>query len=279
MFNLNENIINIGLWTLFAILIIWTWCPALIAWMGGTKSFYTGPSPVPEKDPFLNAPDYLYWQIPLHQADYTLIGDIFYSIRFFSSHWQMNNLARLYYSRQLNTWAILHRSPEPINTWNTIEFITLLSDGGMVLTKNIQIDPGEGDENDNEMILIGHPSFNFTEIEGIHVEELAQLRRSGRKSDSDSDAERLLQQRKLRTDPLIKEESQALAKKFFSLSSILHASVSIPIVYILGIGTWAFPLVNISFILIMRLGEWSTKKQIAWNTQMAFRELQKMNPR
>jgi hypothetical protein len=151
--------------------------------------------------------------------------------------------------------------PDPWHLWREVAFITRLSDGGLVLTRNVPVTLRD----DGELVLEqGLDSFDLMEVEQHHFQTLETLRRRGQRPEADNSLDHLLRALAAAGEATIRRGSQHLAKKFLALHVIIHGCISLPAGYFAGIGHWGLPLTNLILCIIMRIGETAEKRRTAF---------------
>lgn len=257
-------------WALFALLVIIFWVPALIAKLGGTRFVYLGPSNVPDPDPLEREPDYEFWASQLRDLDYELVGDVRLQMDFVGNQWRINSWHRLFYSSAKSTYVLLQKFPDPFNIWRGIEFVTLLSDDGFLVTKNLtpQLFP-----EDLSIVLQGDDTFVLEDLEKLHLTMAEELRRKGRRPEPEPTVEHLLRSMERLENQTAKFESERLAGRFLSVNFIIHVAVSIPLAYAVSFGHWLLALTNLILLIIMQFGESLQNRQTAFIMRESIRQV------
>src|SRR5262249_55809515 len=143
-------------------------------------------------------------------------------------------------------------------------FVTRLSDGGLLVTRNIPVRP-----NDPESPVLdqGLESFELAEVEALHLQTLDDMRRRGLRPDADNSLEALLRALETAWGPGVRRASQQLGKRYLAAHFIIHGCVSLPAGYFMGPGSWGLPLSNLILCLIMRIGESAQRRQKAFENR------------
>jgi hypothetical protein len=246
-------------WTVFGLLLIIFWLPALIARMGGTRFSYLGPSPVPEPDPLEREPDYEFWATQLRDLGYELIGDVRLQMDFVENSWRINSWHRLFYSPEKTTHVLVQKFPQPFQIWRGVEFISILNDDTIVVTKNL---PPQIVPDDPSFVLQGDNTFILADLEKTHLDTLEAARRSGRRPETEVGVDKILSGMERLENRTAKQEAERLAGKYLSVNFIIHVCVSIPTAYAMSFGHWSLAVTNIVLLGVMQLGDSIQKNQM-----------------
>lgn len=267
---MDKSMITTLCWVLFAVLVIIFWLPAVIAKMGGTRFTYLGPSNVPEPDPLEREPDYEFWVSQLRDLGYELVGDVRLQMDFVGNQWRVNSWHRLFYSPAKFTHVLLQKFPDPFNLWRGVEFVTLLSDDGFLVTKNLtpQLFP-----DDLSIILQGDDTFILEDLEKMHLAMVEELRRQGRRPEPEPPADHLLRSMERLENQTAKQEAERIAGRYLQVNFIIHVSISIPAAYALSLGHWLLPLINLVMLIVLQLGESLQNRQTAFIMRESIRQI------
>ena len=257
-------------WAVFGFLLLLFWMPALMARLGATRFTYSGPTNVPEEDPLEKEPDYHFWSSQLHALGYEMVGDLRLQMDFVANQWRANSWVRLLHSPAHQTFAFLQKFPDPFNIWRGIEFVTYMNDEGLTVTKNL---PPQLASEDPNILIQGRDAFILSELEAEHLQTLDELKRSGRRPDTEPSPEKLLAVMERLENETGKKESRDLAGRFLSLNLMIHATASVPTAWVFGLAHWSLALTNIILLIVMQLGETVQRRQQAMITRESIKQI------
>lgn len=258
-----------ALWAVAALVLAWTWIPALISAIGGTR-YLTGLAPDLEgADKIKPEPDYEFWARQIVALGYEPIGHAWTRINFAGAEWAVFTPLRIFVHPQKQCFAFMQKAPAPFWFWPGAIFATLWSDGTMLISdNNIAADPNP----DDELIRQGVVTLKLAELEVAHMATMEVLRRSGRKPEGELTVDALLQAMQRHFGAEAKRNFSRAGSQYLFAHGLIHISISTPAAYIAGIGHWSVPLVNLVLAFIMLYGESSQKRQYAAAIRYAFRQ-------
>ncbi|MCE9532276.1 MAG: hypothetical protein K8T89_14320 [Planctomycetes bacterium] len=266
---IDRNTQLILLWGLAILVLGWTWLPALIAALGGSRFTQGISNEAAGKD--LSSPDRddALWANQLQALGYELIGSGWQRINFASSEWSQYMPLRVFRNEYKNCYAFMQRAPAPFYFWPGAVFATCFADGGLLLSDN-NLDAAPNP--DDEVIRQGLVTLNLADVEELHLATMAALNRAGRKPDSDLGMETLLQALERVIAPGIKKQNGRAGTQYLFVHGLIHLCASTPLISLLGVGHYSVPIVNLVLGLILGLGESSHKRQYARAVREAIRE-------
>ena len=268
---IDPNTAIVVLWGMAALVLAWTWIPALISALGGTR-YLTGLAPDLEgNDRAAREPDFQFWAGQLAALGYEPLGYAWSRINFAGAEWMLFTPLRVFVHPQKQCYAIMQKAPAPFWFWPGAVFATVWSDGSMLISdNNVAGDPNPEDD----LIRQGVVTLRLAEVEALHLATTEVLRRNGRKPDAELTNEVLLNaiQRHFGADA--KRTYSRAGSQYLFAHGLIHICLSTPAAYIAGIGHWSVPLVNVILALIMLYGESSQKRQYAAAVRYAFRQKQ-----
>ena len=159
---MDEPTTTIVLWGLAALLLGWTWVPALIAGLGGSR-YANGGSDDPSAVETAAEPDYRVWADQLAALGYQPIGVGFMRLSFHGQDWRYETKVRACYSRAKQTYAFVQKLPRPLDVWWLTMFATVWRDGGLLLTGN----GGDETPDDGEYVVQGLESMDLAAVERV----------------------------------------------------------------------------------------------------------------
>jgi hypothetical protein len=257
---MNLNTALVGLWALAAIILAWTFVPALLASIGGTR-FLNGETPEGWiQEPPASEVDYAYWRDQLLELGYELLGDAWVRIDFAGENWSLRSRERVFRNPSKHCYAIMQKAAPPFNFWPGVIFATCWADGRLLTTdNNLAADPHP----DDEFIRQGMVGLTLDPVEEFHLATMEALRRTGAKADPELTLETLLQSCRQHFGVEARRHYGRQATQYLFAHGLIHICLSTPIVYVMGMGHWSVPLANIVLALLLMFGESSQKRQYA----------------
>jgi hypothetical protein len=253
---------------LAALFIAWTWVPALISALGGTRYSCGGSDDTNGMDPSPNQPDYSFWAEQLLALGYEPLGAGWMQINFAGPEWSQRSIVRIFTNASKNSYAYMQKAPAPFNFWPGAIFATCLVDGGILLTdNNLTADPHP----DDAFIRQGTVSLKLADVEALHLATQEALRQIGRKPDSDLSVDTLLHAAERHFGPEAKRIEGRSATQYLFAHGLIHLCVSIPPAYLMGVLHPYVALANLVLSLVMLIGESSQKRQYASAVRAALR--------
>jgi hypothetical protein len=265
LFDIDKTTALVVLWGATVLLLGWTWFPAIVAAMGGTRCRLRAIERTEDFPPDRDEPDLGVWLEQVRNLGYSIAGTGVGRVEYLESEWRIDGRFRLYYSPQKYTFVLLQKMPDPWNFWREVLFVTRLTDGLILITRNLPVRPSEPESGVLEQ---GLESFDLSEVEALHLETLDSLRKRGLRPDADNSVDGLMAALEAATAPGVKRISQQLGKKYLALHFIIHGCISLPAGYFGAKEPWALPLTNLILCLIMRIGESAQRRQIAYANRM-----------
>ena len=186
------------LWGMAVLVLAWTWLPALIASLGGTKYLNGGTNDAENLEPTQNEPDYAFWVYQLTQLGYEPLGRGWVRIDFAAHEWSLYTVVRLFYHAENQCYAILQKVPAPFHFWPGVIFATCFADGRLLFTDNNEALFPLPDE---EFFRQGVVSLNLAAVEELHLATMEALRRKGLRPESEANVETLFQAMKKHVGP------------------------------------------------------------------------------
>lgn len=269
--NIDPKTAIIILWIVAALVLAWTWIPALISALGGTR-YLTGLAPDQEAaDRAKREPDYEFWAGQIQALGYEPIGSAWTRVNFAGPEWALFTPLRIFVNRQKQCYAVMQKAPAPFWFWPGAIFVTIWADGTMLISdNNVAAEPNPEDE----LMRQGIVTLKLSELEIAHLATMDILRRAGRKPEGELTVDVLLSalQRHFGSDA--RRNYGRAGSQYLFAHGLIHICLSTPAAYIAGIGHWSVPLVNLVLALIMLYGENSQKRQYAAAVRAAFRQKQ-----
>src|SRR5262249_25644598 len=130
LFNIDDTTATIVLWGATVLLLGWTWFPAVVAALGGTRYRIRGAERTEDFLPSPNEPDCEAWAEQVRNLGYGVAAAGVGRIEYLEAEWRVDSPFRLYYAPQKYTFVLLQKMPDPWNLWREVDFVTRLSDGG-----------------------------------------------------------------------------------------------------------------------------------------------------
>lgn len=268
---IDPNTVIVVLWGLAAVILAWTWMPALISSLGGTRYLVGLGADLEGADRARREPDYEFWARQLVALGYEPLGYAWSRVNFAGPEWALFTPLRVFVHPQKQCFAYMQKAPAPFWFWPGAIFATVWSDGSMLISdNNIAAEPNPEDD----LIRQGVVTLQLAELETLHLATMEAFRRSGRKPEGELTIDTLLN--------AIQRHFGAEAKRIYSRSGtnylfahgLIHICLSTPAAYVAGLGHWSVPLVNLVLAVIMLWGESSQKRQYAAAVRYAFGQKQ-----
>lgn len=253
---MNDWMWAVILWGVAALLLGWTWVPALISGLGGTRYANGGSEDLSLLDAAAE-PDYLFWQRQLAARGYTPIGSGWMRLTFYGTAWRYQTQVRAFRSAATNTFAFVQKQPAPLDVWWLTMFATCYQDGSLLLTSNaVDQPPGEGD-----YVVQGMESKDLAAVEELHLGQAARLRAAGRRADPDGSLETLLTVAARNAGPEARYTGVRLGQSYLLAHAAIHGVMSVPAAFAMGFAHWAVPMVNIVLGAILAVSEYAARQR------------------
>jgi hypothetical protein len=258
----------IVLWGLTVLVLAWTWVPALIAALGGTRYLCGGTNDTHGTEAASAQPDYAFWAEQLESLGYEPIGHGWMRINFAGQDWSLFTPVRVFRNSQKQCFAFMQKAPAPYYFWPGAVFATCWADGGLLLSdNNLAAQPHP----DDDFIKQGVVTLKLSDVEDLHLATMEVLKRRGRKPDAELNLETLLHAAERHFAPESKKHYGRAGTQYLFAHGLIHICVSAPAAYISGITHWTVPLANLVLALILLLGESAQKRQYARAVRAALR--------
>jgi hypothetical protein len=254
---MDEPTLSAILWGVAVLFLGWTWVPALVSGLGGTRYTNGGSDDPTALDPTPGDPDYAFWHRQLIGLGYEPVGPAWMRISFHGPEWRFETRVRVFHSRAKQTFVFIQRQPRPMDVWWLTSFATCWRDGGLLLTSNaVDEAPGEGD-----YVVQGIESIDLAAVEELHLGQKARLEAGGRKPDRDGSLGTLLKAAEQHAGRTARHLGARLGQTYLATHAAIHLFLSFPVAYMLGVGHWAVPMVNLVLGGILRMSEYAAKRQ------------------
>ena len=129
---MNETTLAVVLWGAAVLILGWTWVPALVSGLGGTRYANGGTDDPTALEPAAREPDYALlapadrWPSDTNRSARRGCG-----ITFHGPHWRYDTQVRVFYSRTKRVFAFVQKQPRPMDVWWLTMFATCWQDGGI----------------------------------------------------------------------------------------------------------------------------------------------------
>jgi hypothetical protein len=239
--------ITFALWTAAALLLGWTWIPAIIAGLGGSRYANGGLEDPAALTPGASEPDYARRFDEITALGYEPLGAGWMRITFHGSEWRYETRVRAFYSRNKQTYVFVQKQPPPLDVWWLTMFATVWKDGGLLLTSNAMDEPpGDGD-----YVVQGIESDRLEIVEQLHLAHVQRLRQQGRQPETDGQLDTLLQATRRHSGPAARHLGLKLGQTYFASHGLIHTFLTIPAAYMSGLGHWSVPMMNLILGLML----------------------------
>jgi len=254
---MDDTTLAIVLWGAAALLLGWTWIPALIAGLGGPRFQLTG-SEDPTALQLTNAtPDYAFRFEQLTKLGYEPVGSATMRLNFHGSDWRHDFQLRVFWSRAKQTFAFVQKQPKPLDVWWLVSFATVWTDGALLLTNNgADEPPGEGD-----YIIQGIETDDLAAVEALHVSTRDRLIAAGKRIERDGGLETLLAAIRKQASPAARYVAVKLGQTYLTTHVVIHVILSLPPAYLNGLGHWGVPTVNLVLGTLFAVGEYFARRR------------------
>jgi hypothetical protein len=270
---IDPNTALIVLWGVTAVILGWTWIPALIAAMGGTRLLCGGSHEAGGLDTSAKEADFAFWFEQLEQLGYEPVGIAWMRVNFAGPEWSLYSSVHVFRHAQKQCFAFMQKAPSPFNFWPGAVFATCWGDGGLLVTdNNLAADPHP----DDEFIRQGVVSLNLEKVEALHLATMEVLRRLGRKPDPDQGVDTLLHAVERQMGPDARRHYGRAGTQYAFAHGLIHICLSSPAAFITGIGHWSVPLANLVLGVVLLFGESAQKRQYAKAARAALANLRSM---
>jgi len=242
----------VALWAIVAVWMAWSWIPATMAAMGKSRYTVQGTNEVADLVPTGQPPDYQHWFDQLESAGFAPLGVARVQILYAASQWRVEAQQRIFHQRESGSYALLERFP-PAWEWQSLSLVTLFQDGGVILTVNVAMpEPVAGEH----LIRCGRDTSRLTELALYHdalVER--EVRDYRRRIDKPESLDMLMAALTQHVGPDLEELFHQQGRSFLIAHAMIHLTVSVPSLWLLGIDHWSIPLANGVVHAMLRLGE------------------------
>jgi hypothetical protein len=260
------------LWGVAILVLAWTWVPAFISSMGGTRYLVGFSNDVTGLEPSPREPDYSYWAQQLLDLGYEPVGTGWIRVNFAGPTWAIWSPVRVFRKPSVGTFAYVSRAPAPYYFWPGAVFATCLADGRLLTSDNNRA--ADLDVED-EHIKQGMVTLDLAALEAQHQEALDALKRSGFRPEGDLNIETLMRALERHEGPEARRAHARAGTNYLFAHGLIHICVSIPTAYLLGIMHWSVPLSNLVLALALITGENSQKRVYAQAVRSAMRNQQR----
>lgn len=244
------------IWGAAVLLLAWTWVPALISGLGGTR-YANGGSEDSTAFDSAAEPDFLFWHRQLVARGYEPLGAGFMRLTFYGSDWRYETRVRAFRSADRKTYAFVQRQPRPLDVWWLTMFATCWQDGGLLMTNNaVDQPPVEG-----EYVVQGMESTELRAVEELHQNEVSRRRAAGRRPDPDDSLDNLLRATARHAGPEARFTGVKLGQSYLLAHAAIHAVLTTPVAFIMGLGHWGVPTVNLVLGAVLLASEYMAKQR------------------
>jgi hypothetical protein len=256
---MDEPTLSVVLWGAAVLFLGWTWLPALISGLGGTRYANGGTEDPTSLEAGPAESDYAVWHRQLTALGYEPLGPAWMRITFHGPAWRYETRVRAFYSRAKLTFAFVQRQPRPMDVWWLTMFATCWQDGDLVLTSNaVDEAPIAG-----EYVVQGMESTNLAAVEELHLGQKARMEGAGKRPDRDGSLATLLKATDHHAGRTAHHLGAKLGQQYLATHGAIHLFLSVPVAYILGLAHWAVPMVNLVLGGILAMSDYMARRQAA----------------
>jgi hypothetical protein len=253
---MNDAAWVVALWGAAVLLLGWTWIPALLSGLGGTR-YANGGTEDPSALQTASEPDYLYFERQLAARGYEPLGAGWMRITLYGRDWRYETQVRAFWSAGRKTFAFLQKQPRPLDVWWLTMFATCWADGGMLLTSNGADQPPDA----SDYVVQGMESMDLAAVEELHHGEAARLRATGRRPDPDGSLDTLLRATARHAGPAARYTGVKLGQSYLLAHAAIHAVLTLPVAMTVGLGHWGVPMVNLVLGGILLASEYMARQR------------------
>lgn len=253
---MNDTTWTVLLWGLAILLLGWTWVPALISGLGGTR-YANGGSEDPSLLETAAEPDYLFWHRQLVARGYQPLGVGWMRLNYYGSDWRYETQVRAFRSADRQTFAFVQRQPRPMDVWWLTIFATCWRDGGILMTNNAANQPPDN----GDYVIQGIETTDLAAVEELHRREAALLLTTGRRPDPDGSLDTLLRATAQHSGTHARYTGVKLGQSYLLAHGAIHTVLSVPAAFTMGLGHWAVPTVNLVLGGILAVSEYASRRR------------------
>jgi hypothetical protein len=253
---MNDAAWAVVLWGFAVLLLGWTWVPALLSGLGGTR-YTNGGSEDPTLLDGASEPEYAFWRDQLTARGYEPLGTGWMRLTLYGPAWRYETRMRVFRADGEQTFALVQKQPRPLGVWWLTTYATLWQDGGLLLTSNA-VDQAP---DDGEFVVQGMESTDLATVEELHLAQVRRARAAGRHPDQDGSLEALLRANARHTGPEARFTGVKLGQSYLVAHGGIHAALSVPPAILMGFGHWAVPLVNLVLGALLAAGEYNARRR------------------
>lgn len=255
---MDDTTLAVALWGVAVIVLGWTWVPALVSGLGGTRYANRGTED-PSALETAAEPDYLFWARQLAARGYQPAGSAWMRLTFYGSDWRFEARVRAFWAADRKTFAFMQKQPRPLDVWWLTTFATCWQDGGLLLTSNGEDQPPDS----GDFVVQGMESTDLAAVEELHQNEAARHRAGGRRPDPSGTLDTLLAATDRHARLAARHTGVKLGQSYLLTNGLIHAVLSVPAVYTMGFFHWAVPLVNLTLGLVLGISQHMAKRRAA----------------
>jgi hypothetical protein len=253
---MSETTWAVILWGVALLMLGWTWVPAFISGLGGTR-YTNGGSDDPTLLTTAEEPDYVFWKRQLEMHGYGPVGTGWMRFRFYGPSWLSESNVRAFRSAGKGTFAFIQKQASPLDVWWLTVFATCWRDGALLLTNNaVDQPPGTGD-----YVVQGMETTDLGAVEELHRAEEARQRAAGRRPDPDGSLDTLLGATARHAGPEARYTGVKLGQSYLVAHVAIHTVLSVPAALTMGFLHWSVPMVNLVLGLVLAVSEYEAKRR------------------
>src|SRR5262249_14951483 len=158
---MSDTTLAVVLWAAAALVLGWTWLPALISGLGGTRYANGGGEGPTGLEAGADESDFAFRHREVFAVGDEATGTRRHAMTFHGPQWRYEVAVRAFYSRSKSSYAFVQKQPRPINVWWLTMFATCWQDGGILLTSNAVDEPPD----DGDYVVQGMESTDLAAVE------------------------------------------------------------------------------------------------------------------
>jgi len=254
---MDDITLAIVLWGAAALVLGWTWVPALISGLGGCRYANGGTDDPTALTPTGGEPDYAFWHRQVVALGYDPLGHGWMRLTFHGADWRYETRVRAFHSRAKQTYVFVQKQPRPLDVWWLAMFATCWQDGGLLLTSNAVDEPPDG----TDYVVQGMESLDLAAVEELHFGQHERLRATGKRPDPDGSLDTLLKATERHSGPAARYVGVRNGQTYLLTHGLIHLFLSVPPAYLAGPGHWAVPAVNLVLGTLLAVGDFVAKRR------------------
>lgn len=254
---MSDATLTLVLWCAAGLILGWTWIPAFIAGLGGTRYSIDGSDDPTVLSRGPSETDYAAWHRQVTVLGYDPLGTMRMRVTCHGPVWRYEIHARVFHSRAKQVYAFIQKQPWPLDSWSLAMFATCWNDGSLLLTSNA----AQESPDDGGYVVQGTETSDLAVAEQLHLTSCERVKASGKRPDREGGLEPLLTAIRRHAGKAARYVGLKLGQTYLVPHVLIHVIVSAPLVYMNGFGHWSVPFANVILGSLMTVGEHLAKRR------------------